>query len=400
MSKHNSSVDAKVIINSNDGRTFSLGIDQTITIGRSTDCDINFEYNTFISRNHAMIYLKNNRLILKSTGKNGTFLNNFLITNNYEYIISENDIIQLTPNGPTIEIIKIHSVTDLSQPKKTHRVLYISGFFSIILIFISIFILIYTGNLETRIKENEEMLKKKLAENLAKSEILESQLSDLKKINEQYRKYFNNQISIIAEKMFESNHNTLRNSSFSIPISNTVFLVVNSDQKNSITSIGTSFGIHRDGLLCTNNHVISTGYKHYIKFRDDYIPAQVIFSNVYYDIAILKVPLKINPLKARIVTKSDIGTELYAIGFPWAMMTGDDPTVTKGILSGITKDGTNLITDAPINKGNSGGPLITSEGEVVGINTFVIREDDVEAGGFALNISILKGICKELGYEY
>ncbi len=65
------------------------------------------------------------------------------------------------------------------------------------------------------------------------------------------------------------------------------------------------------------------------------------------------------------------------------------PTVTKGTLRGFTENNMYLITDAAINRGNSGGPLIDINGNVLGINTFIIRENDIEGGGFAVNIKLV-----------
>ena len=78
----------------------------------------------------------------------------------------------------------------------------------------------------------------------------------------------------------------------------------------------------------------------------------------------------------------DVGTDVVAVGSP----LGLQGTVTRGIVSAIRQvDGVKLVqTDASINAGNSGGPLLTEDGKVIGINTLKIREDGVESIGFAV----------------
>jgi serine protease Do len=156
--------------------------------------------------------------------------------------------------------------------------------------------------------------------------------------------------------------------------------------------LGTSFAVGRKGLLCTNSHVIENAVYVYVKYGQDYIPAFVSCKNKASDIALLTVSFATRPLDTRVPLDNDIGTSVFAIGFPWSAVTGERPTITRGILSGISKDGNYLITDAAINKGNSGGPLIDTEGRVLGINTFIVRDNGIEGGGFAINIRMIEEV--------
>ncbi len=101
-----------------------------------------------------------------------------------------------------------------------------------------------------------------------------------------------------------------------------------------------------------------------------------------HDIALLKLDLENCPSLSPSFASLEIGQRVYTIGNP----LGLSHTVTSGIVSGrrVHEDIHFIQTDAPINRGNSGGPLIDEEGRVVGINTFIFK--DSEGIGFALPI--------------
>ncbi|MBW1775093.1 MAG: trypsin-like peptidase domain-containing protein, partial [Deltaproteobacteria bacterium] len=100
------------------------------------------------------------------------------------------------------------------------------------------------------------------------------------------------------------------------------------------------------------------------------------------------------------------GQALYAIGSPLGLSLRH--TVTSGIFSGFRKfgagrfpEGSYIQTNAQINKGNSGGPLITEDGKVIGINTATVKKDVAEGLGFAIPIHIaLKEFENYLGEHH
>jgi len=142
------------------------------------------------------------------------------------------------------------------------------------------------------------------------------------------------------------------------------------------------------GWIVTNAHVSSKSPSiPTVSFKgEDYISGEKVYVDPYLDLAIVKVPAKkISSDKIEAKLKCDespkTGHPVGAFGHPW----GFSYTGTKGIISGETADyGNNLLqTDAPINGGNSGGPLISLEtGEVVGINTSSIDSDDDQNTNF------------------
>ncbi len=172
---------------------------------------------------------------------------------------------------------------------------------------------------------------------------------------------------------------------------------------------GSGVIITEDGFVLTNNHVVQDTQDVSIILSDgNELPAQVVSTDLYADLAVLKVEEGV-PAVARL-GNSDLlkpGETVIAIGSP----LGDfKNSVTVGVVSatGRTVDTgrgysmEDLIqTDAAINPGNSGGPLVNLAGEVVGINTFVIRGSGVgsaiaEGLGFALPVNTARVIGQQI----
>lgn len=181
-------------------------------------------------------------------------------------------------------------------------------------------------------------------------------------------------------------------------------------QQGSSTSEGSGSGVIFDaakGYVVTNQHVIEGSSKITVTIPGgSAIPATVVGSDSMSDIAVLKI--NASHLKAATFgdsSKIRVGDLAVAIGNPM----GDSyaGTVTSGIISAVNRkmylsDGKdsrryNLIqTDAAINPGNSGGALINENGEVIGINTIKISEDQVEGMGFAIPINDVKNVISQL----
>ncbi|MEE9247380.1 MAG: trypsin-like peptidase domain-containing protein [Dehalococcoidia bacterium] len=147
--------------------------------------------------------------------------------------------------------------------------------------------------------------------------------------------------------------------------------------------------------VVTNNHVLTDSSAPRIGLDDGrLLTGQVIGRDVVHDLAVIRVlggDLDAAPLGSS--KELRLGEEVIALGYP--VFTGIDSslTVTRGVVSAFVTDltdGSELIqTDASINKGNSGGPLVNLRGEVVGINTSVVRLDNgFEVEGVSLAIAI------------
>ncbi|HML40616.1 MAG TPA: trypsin-like peptidase domain-containing protein [Bellilinea sp.] len=173
-------------------------------------------------------------------------------------------------------------------------------------------------------------------------------------------------------------------------------------------STGSGFILTSDGYIITNNHVVDGAEKISVIFQNgEESEVQLIGTDQYSDIAVLKASGEM-PATATL-GDSDLlrpGESVIAIGSP----LGDfKNTVTTGVISatgrsidtgnGYSMEGL-LQTDAAINNGNSGGPLVNLAGEVIGVNTLIVRNSSsgttVEGLGFAIPSSSFKAIAEQL----
>ena len=166
-------------------------------------------------------------------------------------------------------------------------------------------------------------------------------------------------------------------------------------EKKQVSS-GTGFFVSADGLIVTNKHVVQDAEAEYTVIKNDgkKFGAKVLARDSFQDIAILKVEGKdFNFIPLGDSNKIEIGQTAIAIGNSLGEFQN---TVSVGIVSGLNRDITasgedlqGLIqTDAAINAGNSGGPLLNLSGQAIGINTAMAS--GAENMGFALPINIAK----------
>jgi len=153
---------------------------------------------------------------------------------------------------------------------------------------------------------------------------------------------------------------------------------------------GTGFIITDEGYLVTNAHLLNRASKvDAITYEQDTINANFIGYEGDLDIALLKIPGKYNPLELANSNNVQIGEKVIAIGNPLGLQF----SISEGIVSGVHRQGINELeayiqTDAALNPGSSGGPLINKKGEVIGINNFKIG--GVESLGFALESNFIR----------
>lgn len=174
------------------------------------------------------------------------------------------------------------------------------------------------------------------------------------------------------------------------------------------TVSGSGFFISDQGYLVTNNHVVEgTTSVHVVLSTGIQEPATVVGSDRYNDIAVLKVDGKVPAVAA--LGNSDVlrpGESVIAIGSP----LGDfKNTVTVGVVSatgrsidsgqGYQIEGL-IQTDAAINQGNSGGPLVNLAGQVIGVNTLIVRNTGsgavAEGLGFAIPIDTAQAVAAQI----
>ena len=168
------------------------------------------------------------------------------------------------------------------------------------------------------------------------------------------------------------------------------------------TALGTGFIIREDGLIVTNNHVISGADEIQVQLAGEsgskkLHKAVVVGSDERTDIALIKIEGKKLPVLAMGSSSStEVGEWVAAFGNPY----GQGHTMTKGIISAKGRDISEinrfplLQTDAPINPGNSGGPLVNLRGQVIGVNSAI--DPRAQGIGFAIPIDEVKAILPQL----
>jgi S1-C subfamily serine protease len=173
-------------------------------------------------------------------------------------------------------------------------------------------------------------------------------------------------------------------------------------------SLGSGFVISGDGEIATNAHVVTQGEGASIRKLDDVyvefadgnnVPARIVGFDPFADIALLKIDpkgLTLRPLPLGSARDAVVGSGVAAIGSPF----GEEQSLSVGVISAIGRpiesltefDTTGAIqTDAAINHGNSGGPLIAADGKVLGINAQIRSDSGDNTGvGFAIPIDTVK----------
>lgn len=170
---------------------------------------------------------------------------------------------------------------------------------------------------------------------------------------------------------------------------------------------GTGFVWDNKGHIVTNYHVVQGGNSLIVTFHNDknQYKAKVIGLAPKQDIAVLKLikkPKNLKPIKIGESKNLQVGQMALALGNPY----GFDHSISKGIISALGRkiDGIGGVkihdmiqTDTAINQGNSGGPLLNSSGEVIGMNTMIVSRSGSNAGlGFAVPIDSIKRVTPQL----
>jgi len=167
------------------------------------------------------------------------------------------------------------------------------------------------------------------------------------------------------------------------------------------SALGSGFIIRADGLIVTNRHVIEGARTVRVKLADDrIIPARILGADATTDIALLRV--QAGHLPALRLESSDrvaVGDPVIAIGNPFGL----GQTVTAGVLSARARTLEQdpyidfLQTDAAINFGNSGGPLLSTDGTVVGVTSVILSPSGGSVGlGFAIPAETVTSVVAEL----
>ncbi|MCR4440117.1 MAG: trypsin-like peptidase domain-containing protein [candidate division KSB1 bacterium] len=182
--------------------------------------------------------------------------------------------------------------------------------------------------------------------------------------------------------------------------------------RERVQSLGSGFIISPDGYIVTNEHVVHNAVEIVVTlWGGKQYKAQVVGSDFVTDIALLKIDGKDLPT-VTLGDSDDVirGEWVIALGNPFGLFNiNSEPSVNVGVVSNVNMDFGEqngrvyqdmIQTDAQINGGNSGGPLLNSLGEVIGMNTWIISGSRDMSGnigiGFAIPVNTIKRIVREL----
>ncbi|MGH3012234.1 MAG: S1C family serine protease [Gaiellaceae bacterium] len=191
------------------------------------------------------------------------------------------------------------------------------------------------------------------------------------------------------------------------------------DDPDVTASQGSGFVASDEGYILTNSHVVTTAGESdsgaspaaadtvYVQFRDgERVPATIVGWDLFDDVGLLKVDLAdhaVSPVPLGDSSAVVVGEPVAAIGSPF----GQESSLSVGVVSATERSidsltsGFNLVdaiqTDAPINRGNSGGPMFNASGEVIGINAQIRSESGTAEGvGFAIPINAARRSMEQL----
>jgi len=171
-------------------------------------------------------------------------------------------------------------------------------------------------------------------------------------------------------------------------------------QARLAASLGSGVIVRADGVIVTNNHVVEGGQEITVALNDRReFPARILLADPRTDLAILQIDVprgeRLPVLALDDSTDTQVGDLVLAIGDPF----GVGQTVTNGIVSALnrTTDPTGeggsayIQTDAAINPGNSGGALIDMDGDLIGVNSFILSRSGSSSGvGFAIPAAVVR----------
>ena len=178
--------------------------------------------------------------------------------------------------------------------------------------------------------------------------------------------------------------------------------------------LGSGFVLDSEGYVATNAHVVTSGEgappkrakEVYVEFADgNRVPARIVGEDPNADVALLKIDpagLRLTPLRLGRSGRLTVGEPVAAIGSPF----GEQQSLSVGVISAVDRDiqsltqfgiGNAIQTDAAVNRGNSGGPLLDARGEVIGINSQIRSTSGGNEGvGFAVPVDTVRRSLDEL----
>ncbi len=179
--------------------------------------------------------------------------------------------------------------------------------------------------------------------------------------------------------------------------------------QQQVQGVGSGFVISPDGYIVTNDHVAGNAARITVAFPDgSQLPATLVGTDPETDVALIKVDPEGELPYLAFEQEEDaiVGEWAIAIGNPFGLFEAAEPSVTVGVVSAVGRDFPTqqghvyrdmIQTDAAINSGNSGGPLVNALGRVIGMNTFIFSNTGSTVGlGFAVPAWRVARVAEEL----
>ncbi|MDE2731095.1 MAG: trypsin-like peptidase domain-containing protein [Bacteroidota bacterium] len=171
--------------------------------------------------------------------------------------------------------------------------------------------------------------------------------------------------------------------------------------------LGSGVIVRSDGYIVTNNHVIAGASKLHVMLHDGSVErAEVVGADSSSDLALIKIDLDDLP-SIPLGDSEDIRVGQWVLAFGSPLSQALDNSVTAGIVSALNRTSAQLTslnlhssfiqTDAAINRGNSGGPLVNLKGQLIGINTAILSPTGLNSGvGFAIPVDVVDNVITQL----
>jgi S1-C subfamily serine protease len=286
-------------------------------------------------------------------------------------------------------------IRNLRQPNS-----YLVGIIIILIVFqtfVSFYLILEINKVEKNAKETETSLNQKI--NYLDSKV-ETTGEEMQKLIDK----LSESLTLTQQSLTEKQTNLEKQISSIKAGTSADFSGIIEESIKSVVSIktnagqGSGFIITDDGYVVTNAHVLSGArYANAITYDNSVKPMSLIGYDLNNDIALLKISGTYNALEFGDSDEVDLGEKVIAIGNP----KGLSFSVTEGIVSAVDRtrtgsSGEYIQTDAALNPGNSGGPLISTQGEVIGINNFKLSGDNL---GFALESNYIVESIKNIALE-
>ena len=186
----------------------------------------------------------------------------------------------------------------------------------------------------------------------------------------------------------------------------------NEPKSQQSASSGSGFIVNRSGQILSNNHVVKGCSKIFITTRSGQVsPAKIVAQTEADDLAILQSDVTtIEPAKFKFTPAPRIGEGIIVFGFPQLGLLASSGNVTNGIITGAVgfkDDARHVQISAPVQNGNSGGPLLDLGGNVVGVivakfglNAAILLEDIPQNVGFAIKGAVVRSFLDINGISY